>query len=69
MKPYNYPRAAALDDKAQRLLRRYRSQMFKDEAADERLVRAINRINRLMGPYWRAERNYRIGMRLLSQYD
>jgi len=42
--------------------------MFKDEAADERLLRAINRINRLMGPYWKAERNYRIGMRLLSQY-
>lgn len=69
MKPYNYARAADLDDKARRLLRLHRSQMFKDEVADERHLRAINRINRLMGPYWRAERNYRIGLRLLALYD
>lgn len=69
MKQYDYQRAAALDSKAQRLLRLHRAQMFKDAAADERHRRAIERIHHLMGPYWRAERNFRIGLQLLSRYD
>lgn len=69
MKWYDYSRAASLDSKARRLLRLHRAQMFRDETADERHRRAIERIKRLMGPYWKAERSYWIGMRLLSQYD
>ena len=69
LKRYNYPRAAALDDKARRLLQLHRSQIsFKDEVADERHRRAIRRIKRLMNPHWEAEQNHRIGMRLLSRY-
>lgn len=70
MKQYDYQRAAELESKAQKLLRLHRAHLFKgDEAAEERHRRAIERIHRLMGPYWRMERNYRIGLRLLALYD
>lgn len=69
-KQYDYERAAALDAKARRLMCRHRSQLsFNDEIAYERHRRAMARIARLMGPYWEAERNYRIGQRLLALYD
>lgn len=64
---YNYEKAAKLQYKADDLIRKHRQCVFDPNG--EYHLRAIQRIKKLMDPFWLERHNRLVGERLLRTHE
>ena len=64
---YDFEKAAKLQYKADDLIRKHRHHVW--DANGEIHMRAIERIKKLMGPFWQERRNKLIGDRIMRTYE